>query len=176
MDNNFDPLSNNKPFSDFSYDMINSIYTPVSLQKVPLEDSNATSFENDPNAQLGQQELAIVMEEFKQIISEEKDVEIDGPSIVSEYRNNQIHEPSRPNEVYQPENILPNRYFQSEHMNVEKDVEIDGSFEKPYFIQNKDVEIDGPSITEPYQNHDVEIDGPSDSYEAPPQTIQTIQS
>ena len=120
------------------------------------------------------------MEEFKQIISEEKDVEIDGPSIVSEYKNDQIHEPFRPNEVYQQANIVPNIYFDSEHMNIQKDVEIDGPSEQPYFIQNKDLEIDGPSIgpliTEPYQNHDVEIDGPSERYEAPPQTIQTIQS
>ena len=41
------------------------------------------------------------MEEFKQIISEEKDVEIDGPSIISEHKIDHIHEPSRPNEVYQ---------------------------------------------------------------------------
>ena len=55
MDINFDPLSNNKPFSDFSYDMINSIYTPVSLQKAPIEDSHAFSLENDANSDLGQQ-------------------------------------------------------------------------------------------------------------------------
>jgi hypothetical protein len=120
------------------------------------------------------------MEEFKQIISEVKDVKIDGPSIISEHTIDHIHELSRPNEVYQEENIEVNLNFQSELINVEKDVEIDGPSEKLYFIENKDVEIDGPSIgpsvLEPYQNQDVEIDGPSESYEAPPQTIQTIQS
>ena len=46
IDNNFDPYSNNKPFSEFSYDMINSIYTPVSLQKAPIEVPSSISLDN----------------------------------------------------------------------------------------------------------------------------------
>ena len=103
MENNYDPFSNAKPVSDFSYDMINSIYTPVSHFKVPNRNPNEISLDNDSNAYSSQHELAIVMEEFKHVVEEEKDIEIDGPSKfyhVHEERMPEIHENQHTNEPF----------------------------------------------------------------------------